>query len=109
VKPPKVVYVGTYDYDVRVTRNLSSSLLGETETENEVILLRKGQSAANMQETLLHELLHAILFASGISKAMDFDHDKEETLVVLLSPWLNALIQDNPGLLAFLTERKAAA
>lgn len=106
MKPPKVVYVGTFDYDVRLTKDLSSSILGETDTDNDLILIRKDQSKANLRDTLIHELLHAVLFAGGISKALDFDHDKEEKLVVLLSPWINALIQDNPELIDYLLAAK---
>lgn len=104
MKPPKVVYVGPYDYTVRFTKSLGASLYGETDNTNSELLVHPKQSPSNLRDTLLHEALHAIFHVSGASKALSWDMATEEQLIRLLNPWLVQLVQDNPELIAYLIE-----
>lgn len=107
VRLPKVIYVGPHDYDVQTKKHLD--LLGETDNSNTAITLKARQSRTSMQDTILHEALHAIVFNSGLFKTLDLDNETEEKLVVTISPWILQLIKDNPELVQFLQGGEAEA
>lgn len=110
MKLPKVVYIGPFDYAVKQKKRLDTPmLLGETKNEITTILIREAQSACSKRDTLLHEVLHAVLFSSGLLTALPLSHDDEERLVVTISPWLHQLLRDNPELIAYLTKTDGAA
>lgn len=104
---PSVVYVGAADYDVVVKppkKMDRDRLLGETDTSNTEISLTRKQSKSSMQNTLLHEILHAIFWTSGFNRE-NFPMDTEERVVQALTPWLLAVLQDNPHVLTYLLEK----
>jgi cob(I)alamin adenosyltransferase len=101
------VYVGPADYDVvlKKPKNMDRDrLLGETDTANTEISMTRKQSKSSMQNTLLHETLHAIFWTSGFNR-QKFPMEQEEKVVQALTPWLLAVLQDNPDTLAFLLEK----
>lgn len=99
---PKEVVIGPYSYDVTVDKGLD--LLGETQNHDSTIVVRRpGQSPDCERDTMLHEVLHATLFVSGLSHPLE--HDKEEELVRTLTPWLLAVLRDNPALMAYLLDK----
>lgn len=106
---PKSVRVGPYRYTVKV----DADRIKELEKESNVdlygitthgileIVLQPDVADTVLRETLLHEVLHAVLFNTGISDRMT---DKaEEHLVRALSPALFSLLRDNPDLVQYLT------
>jgi hypothetical protein len=106
---PTSVRVGPYTYVVKVDADRIKEL--EKESESDLygitthgileIVLQPAVADMVMRETLLHEVLHAILFNTGLSDRMT---DKaEEHLVRALSPALFALLRDNPNLVQYLT------
>lgn len=99
---PEEVFLGAAAYDVREKKRMD--LLGETFNDDCLIEIKRKQGAACKRDTLLHECLHGIVWVSGGAKLFDLSHDDEEKLVRLLTPWLLALIRDNPALIAYLTE-----
>jgi hypothetical protein len=109
VKLPKTVYVGPYDYNVKLTKSLGDSLYGETDNTNSEILVHPEQSKSSRRDTFLHEVLHAIFHTSGASKALGWDMKTEEQLIRLINPWLVQVLQDNPDLIAYLTITERAA
>ena len=100
MKPPKVIYIGAADYEVRTRKTLD--LLGETDNTNTEIMLKRDQSAACRRDTLLHEVMHAVVFLSGYGH--DLKHADEERLVRTITPWILAVLRDNPELVDFLLE-----
>lgn len=107
MKPPKVLYIGAADVDVKFRKQLSSpTLIGEFDGAGSNILLRNDQSESSLRDTLIHEALHAIVYLSGIRENLSLSHEDEEKLVVALSPWLLALLRDNPKLVEFLLENR---
>lgn len=106
-KTPKVVYVGPADYDVTLVKKLD--LMGETDSNNTEILLRLALSPSAARGTLVHELLHAVLFESGLDKhTFNLGEPAEqERLVAGLAPWIYAVFfLDNPDLTAYLSEQR---
>lgn len=55
------------------------------------------------QETLIHECLHALWIAAGLTEGPLSRH--EELAVTALTQPLLALLQDNPALVRYLTEK----
>jgi len=100
MQPPKRVRVGATTYTVQVTGK--TLLYGETDHLQTEIRLNSGQSQDSLRDTVLHEVLHAVLWISGANKLLTLDDDAEERLTRLLAPWLLTLLRDNPRLLAFL-------
>lgn len=109
MKPPKVVYVGPADYDVVVQPKFDQ--LGETLSDQGEIVLRARENHSLVAGTLVHELLHAIVFESGLNKSMtlQFTTETEEELVNMIAPWIYAVFfLDNPLLTAYLSEQRKA-
>ena len=103
VKLPEVVYVGPADYLIR--HKGKYPLLGETFPDDTEIVIRKRQSFCSKQNTLLHEVIHAIVWESGYRQIAELSTDTEENLVRILTPWILAFIQDNPDAMAFLLDK----
>ncbi len=57
------------------------------------IYLARGQSSEALEDTLLHELLHAMMQVSGAAHEIG-DADKEEKVVRDLTPMLHRLLKD---------------
>lgn len=74
---------------------------GWTEFKKGQILLRDGASLSRMRDTLVHEIAHAFLEATGVGAYLQSQVDDweqvEETLVRLIAPNLVRLIDDNDG------------
>jgi hypothetical protein len=104
-KLPEIVYVGAADYVIRHKKKFEP--LGETDADNTEITIRVGQSSCSKQNTLLHEILHAIAWESGYNHLAELTNDQEETLIRVITPWLLALLQDNPDVLTFLLSKGA--
>lgn len=103
--PPNVIYVGPNDVPVKVKKRLSDDSLRGEFTDAGIHIDRK-QSESGLRDTVLHEAMHAIIYLAGIKKALELDHDDEEKLVVTLTPWILALMRDNPALVEFLMENR---
>lgn len=84
-------------------RTTSKARFGETvRGRTELGVDTVAQSVAAQRETLLHESLHAILWSAGGATLLGLDDEHEERLVTLLSPWLLAMLRDNPAVVEFL-------
>ena len=105
-RPPKRVTIGASSWTVRVTEQIDASAddkLGITNGRRSEIQITSVQSPSSMRDTLLHELLHALCYESGLSPAMGIAEDDEERMIRILTPSLLLLLRRNPQLLAYLT------
>jgi hypothetical protein len=105
VKPPRVVKVGPYQYTVNAfdsLAELTSQSAGVNFNKTEVHY-DPAQSPGQMRDSILHELLHCIIYETHIRKEIGSEED-EEKLVWTLSPRILALLRDNPRLVQYLTE-----
>ena len=80
-----------------LTDGLDPELNGECDTDKQVISVRDGQPLESAQDTLLHELIHAIDEA--------VDSGLKESQVKRLATGLLAALKDNPSLVAFLRRK----
>lgn len=105
---PTTVKVGPYTYTV----TLSDARIKELEKENNAdlygftahsfleIAVSPDMADLMVRETVLHEVLHAVLYTTGISNR--FSENAEEHLVRALSPALFQMLRDNPQLVTYL-------
>lgn len=78
---------------------------GACDRELQIIAIRGGGALTEdkARETLLHEVLHAVI---GTARIEPFgDHEAEEQVVGQLAPHLLAVLRDNPALVAALISR----
>lgn len=95
------VTVGSIDYDLRVVDEPSGivdsiEILGSADHMRNVIVLN-GQMGDGMYfPTLLHELLHCLLFQGGIR---DSGSEETERMLDILSHGIPRILKDNPWIL----------
>ena len=98
---PEVINICGRPWDV-IEQDLSlHSAAGVCDTDQQRILLHPDQPLVGEQDTVLHEVLHAILRQQGrpYTKA-------EELHVTALAPGLLSVLQENPALVRYLTKKK---
>jgi len=78
---------------------LDDGLNGECDVDKQQILIRDGQPLESEQDTVLHELLHAVDEAMGLKL--------KESQVKGAATGLLAVLKDNPGLTAYLRKIRA--
>ncbi len=88
----KQIKVGGVVYPVVEKENIiidgDADFLGSCDYKDHIIELRSDTGQARKEQTLVHELVHAMLFESGYG-----DHDEE--LVKRLGKMLHQVLQDN--------------
>lgn len=97
MKIPASVKIGPHTYEVHVEEQFSENhaLVGHANHNRGVIRLEAGQTATQMEDTLIHEILHAI---NSQVRFVSDERDEEEQAVSRLAPILLSVIQDNPKL-----------
>ena len=103
MNPPSKVQVGTSVYTLALVDadRLDSSRYAECDTLTEEIFINKAQGLGQMQDSVLHEVLHGVFNRAGIR----IGSVKEERSIAQLVPWLLLMLQDNPQLVKYLTEK----
>jgi hypothetical protein len=77
---------------------LSDELNGECDTDKQSILVRDGQPLESEQDTVLHEVFHAIDEA--------VDSKLKETQIKKVATAFLAVLKDNPKFVSYLRRRK---
>lgn len=78
-RPESVNILGQV-FRIKYVKRLKGGL-GETRNDKRVILIKEC-SEAEMEATLFHEIIHAVLFISGLSFVIDPDQEGAEEAVV---------------------------
>lgn len=110
MKLPGHVKVGPHTYRLvvdrdaiaRVSADAEERKLGECEPRTCTITIDPDQARSQLADTVVHECLHASFDVIGAME--DVTDDIEERLVRRLAPVLLQVLQDNPGLVAWLTD-----
>ena len=95
-----------WDAQVEAHRSFHSpddQLFGRCDFENLIIGVNGDVADDMIRETLLHEVLHACVFASGADLGEGAEH--EEAFVAVMSPMLIEVLRNNPVLVDFLLRR----
>lgn len=96
---PKKVKIGPFWFSVEKT-SLLEDKVGMMDYRKQKIFIFDDMNEDIMADTLLHEILHTIFYASGVNE--DFDHDGQERIVNTFATPLLQIIRDNPELVEFL-------
>ena len=107
-KPPRKIKVGylTFtcaelpEHDCEVE---TGSEYGECDAASLQIIVNRELNSQVKRETVLHEVLHAAIYAA--TSAQQMTTEQEEKLVWPLSPILLQVLRDNPHLVRFLLEK----
>lgn len=111
MEPPKKVQIFHKTYDIEYHEDLldngpvEKSLLGDMRPQAQVIRIVRTHPE-EMEETLLHEVLHAI----SHSMRINFEQGDEESIVSLLSVGLMTVLKQNKWVLGngLVTPKKRA-
>lgn len=89
---PKVIRIGSADYEVSMNKRLSSrdGVWGLVDYGSSTIEIEDGISLSKIRETLAHEMLHAIIHEAGIRGL-----EEEEEYVTAIGPVLAMVLRDN--------------
>ena len=99
---PKTIKVGAHTYAVlRKTKSQMNTDLGGCDTNTLQISVQQRLKKSKAKEILVHEVLHACTHPSFLGAEDKFT---DEDFVTAVAPVLLQVIQDNPDLLAYLTQ-----
>ena len=99
----KSINIGAITYKVKMLPDTTDNQLGACVFKHQTIYLSPNQLHQSASDTLLHEVLHAIWYESGLEYA---DVLVEETVVRTLSTWLRIVIETNPEFVKFINNSK---
>ncbi len=92
-----------YDDDNRLKE--IDDLNGLCDFDTGRIWIQRKQTPIMERDTVLHEVLHALLDQTGAKRRFkEVGTDFEEEMVVELTPRILQVLRDNPRLVAYLTE-----
>ena len=99
---PTSVIVGPHTYKVVTVPDgilNGAGRVGQTCAMTGVIAIDNEQSRSQMADTVIHELVHAVL------NVTDLDNEIEERVCLALGPGLLGVLRDNPALVKWLVKR----
>lgn len=105
MKRPERISILGKTYRVRVITEKASGFeagdYGECDNDKHVISIVAGRSLGNDQDTLLHEIIHAIAFQMNVDGEIG-RRGSEEQWVQALATGLLAVLKDNPATVSYL-------
>lgn len=113
MRPPNRVQVGPYSFTIDfdpITHNSveiaeGEKLYGRVDFPSQTINVNPGQEKDSLADTILHEILHAVIYISGLQKR--FEGNSEEELITPMATTLLDTLRRNPKLVDFLVGREA--
>jgi len=105
---PKRVRINGEEFAIRYRRfKVSEKALGVCLYQHSRLEIATPQTAVNLRDTVLHEIMHAILAKQGHTGSC-FDSDEtEERYISALATGVIGVLQDNPELAAWLIEEQS--
>lgn len=101
MNPPEHVQIGPHRYTL--TTHVwpeDDHQVGECDKHALTIRYDDTQHRSQLADTLLHECLHAITYATGFSN--EWGQELDEAFVCRFTPTLLSFLRDNPDLIRFL-------
>lgn len=98
MKIPEKLTVGAIDYDVKIVDYISDSgdgTTGRIDPRLQEILVLRSTNEQAMQQTFLHEFMHALHYHTGDNRGVCAP---EERYVDAMAYTLLMVVKDNPGL-----------
>jgi hypothetical protein len=94
--------VGPFEYEVKYSSDIAAEgeCFGSTHNNDQNIFLDPNRKLQKIEQTFIHELLHACAFVNGLTYRWDekdsVKHPDEEDMVREMSITLYQVIKDNP-------------
>jgi len=99
IKIPSIVRIGPFDFAVKEDFCLEDTgRVAEIDFVHLEIHLLETIAEAKKQESLLHEIIHGILWFTGLNTRLEKGGDDDEDFVRPFSVGLRQVIRDNSGL-----------
>ena len=101
MKLPKTLVIAGQTWRIRTGKRIDKLLELENYVgrslfaTNEMYIAVGKRSQSNIEETLLHEVIHVVLANAGLLKSVLKDRDVEESVTEALSCGLYAFFKDN--------------
>lgn len=107
------VKIGPYTYKIKFVKQPADfvdlgtlpeegDLDGFCDNTNFMIYIKKAQTKMALKETLLHELIHAIWYVSGMCR---FEGEtSEEMYVSVFAPYLTTVLIQHPKVMEYLND-----
>lgn len=96
---PTNLKIGGFDWTVEKNQHVANegSVFGTTHTHTQKFFLDPSTTDQKNEQTLIHEIVHAVMWQSGLGKRLDrFNDNKlEEEIVQSLSMGLYQVLKDN--------------
>lgn len=107
-RPSKLRILGK-TYRIRVVTERAQGFengdYGECNNDHLVITLLAGRSLGNDQDTLLHEVIHAVTFQMNVDGSIT-KRQGEEQWVQGVATGMLAVLKDNPGFVRYLQQER---
>jgi|TARA_Y100000310_G_C20367322_1_gene661830 hypothetical protein len=104
--PAKTIKIGYTNYEIQVWDKMtatSNEAYGEFYEKEQVIGIDGNQKGGQLVNTLLHEIMHGIIFQYGLKLENETKTEvKEEHIVNATTNGLSAVFMDNPWLLPWM-------
>jgi hypothetical protein len=104
---PKSVRINGETFAIRYRRfTKKEEAVGQCLYDKSLIEVDPRQTHVNLRDTVLHEILHAVLAKQGHTGSCFSDNETEERYVSALATGLAGVFQDNPDLACWLIEQE---
>jgi len=100
MKIPEKIKIGGFIWEVIESDDIAneSATFGSTHFHHQKIFLEAGENQQKKEQCLLHEIMHAIFWQTGLEKRLDNKEVNitEEEFITAVSNGLYQVIKDNP-------------
>jgi len=99
------IKIGYRTYDIEVNDrvwNKQTESYGQFLSKEGIICMSSEEDNISQANTLLHEILHGIVYQWGLDSELD---DKEERIVNTITNGLTTVFVDNPWILSFIKHK----
>lgn len=100
----KKVKINGLDYEIKLVERMLGDEVGEIDTLEGAIYL-ESNPPRGLLITLLHEIIHAILYSAGYNNIDENEHD--EKMIYALAYGLYTVIKDNPELIELIRKEES--
>ena len=102
---PDKIKIGYRNYAIEKNDrvwNKQTDSYGQFLSKEGIICLSSEEDSISQANTLIHEILHGIVYQWGLESQLD---DKEEQIVNTMANGITTVIRDNPWLLSFIKNK----
>lgn len=97
MKIPKTLKIGGFMWKIHQNQHVSNegNSFGSTHTRHQNIFIEPSETQQKKEHTLLHEVMHALWWQTGLSSRYKEDKKIEEEVIDAISSGLYQVLKDN--------------